>query len=265
MKPKKNRVFCPYCKFNKMLFPSEEKANNFIRFNAEEMKQEGKKVSVRSYFCKACGGWHVTSVPYARRIKRIRKLKECNRGGIKKEEQAIYDWKTHRKVVEEAVGKVWTAYLQYKYDICYQLIGPAYIEVEKAEEQGIEDDALEKCRQKLRICGKALHRGLPKGNPKLNEILKRLEFNCILLKTVISLTKEGYEAWLKLAEKMRSDFTEALHQGAYYKQLKKYSKIIDFWLLCYQNEALYIEYMVRRYGLHPGEKRFIREHKNLFQ
>lgn len=97
-----------------MFFPSEEKVNNFIRFNVEEMKQEGKKGPVRSYFRKACGGWRPTSAPYVRCIKRKGKLKECKRGRNKKN---IYDWKTHRKVVEETVGEVWTAYqIQEKRD-----------------------------------------------------------------------------------------------------------------------------------------------------
>ncbi len=60
MKPIKNRVFCSDCGRVKMLFPSEEKANNFIAFNAEAMTADGGKAPGRSYFCTACGGWHVT-------------------------------------------------------------------------------------------------------------------------------------------------------------------------------------------------------------
>lgn len=61
MKPTKNKVFCRDCNRTKMLFPSEEKALNFIKFNSEEIAEESEKVPVRAYFCDFCNGWHVTS------------------------------------------------------------------------------------------------------------------------------------------------------------------------------------------------------------
>lgn len=61
MKPTKNKVFCRDCNRPKMLFPSEEKALNFIKFNSEEIAEESEKVPVRAYFCDFCNGWHVTS------------------------------------------------------------------------------------------------------------------------------------------------------------------------------------------------------------
>lgn len=60
MKPTKNRIFCYNCLRVKMLFPTQEKADNFIRFNAENIAETSRIVPVRSYFCPACAGWHVT-------------------------------------------------------------------------------------------------------------------------------------------------------------------------------------------------------------
>ena len=62
MRPK-NRVFCAYAGRPKLLFESKSKADNFIKRNAEEIANESKtgKKPVRSYYCTACGGWHVTS------------------------------------------------------------------------------------------------------------------------------------------------------------------------------------------------------------
>lgn len=60
MKPTKNRVFCTNSHRVKMLFPTQEKADNFIKFNADSIAENNKRVPVRSYFCPACGGWHVT-------------------------------------------------------------------------------------------------------------------------------------------------------------------------------------------------------------
>lgn len=58
MKPIKNRVFCNECRRTKMLFESENKALNFLRFNAGNF--EGTSPT-RVYYCSACFGWHVTS------------------------------------------------------------------------------------------------------------------------------------------------------------------------------------------------------------
>lgn len=62
MKPTKNRKFCIGCKKTKMLFESQSKADNFIKFNSEEISIQSKKVPTRSYYCSFCCGWHVTSV-----------------------------------------------------------------------------------------------------------------------------------------------------------------------------------------------------------
>lgn len=63
MKPTRNQFYCFDCGRTKMLFESQKKAENFIRFNRAEFEEEGKKVPVRAYYCEACGGWHVTSNP----------------------------------------------------------------------------------------------------------------------------------------------------------------------------------------------------------
>ena len=62
MKPSRNRVFCPSCLRTKMLFESEDKANNFIRFNSSEIMELNGRAPNRSYYCRFCGGWHITSI-----------------------------------------------------------------------------------------------------------------------------------------------------------------------------------------------------------
>lgn len=59
MKPK-HRIMCPDCGREKILFESESKANNFIKFNSAEIGN-----SLRSYYCPACCGWHVSSKQYS--------------------------------------------------------------------------------------------------------------------------------------------------------------------------------------------------------
>ena len=43
-----------------MLFDTEKKAENFIKFNSEEIEKETGFKPERSYFCIACNGWHLT-------------------------------------------------------------------------------------------------------------------------------------------------------------------------------------------------------------
>lgn len=42
-----------------MLFQTEKKAMNFIKFNAEEFR-DINHIPVRAYYCQGCGGWHLT-------------------------------------------------------------------------------------------------------------------------------------------------------------------------------------------------------------
>ncbi|MDH6344223.1 hypothetical protein M2480_003169 [Parabacteroides sp. PFB2-12] len=63
MKPTRNKIFCYGSRRHKMLFETQLKANNFIRFNGEDILEENGKAPVRSYFCEMCGGYHVTSNP----------------------------------------------------------------------------------------------------------------------------------------------------------------------------------------------------------
>lgn len=57
MKPK-SRVYCPISMRPKMLFETEQKAMRFIEMNADDFTSSRRPV--RAYFCKGCGGWHVT-------------------------------------------------------------------------------------------------------------------------------------------------------------------------------------------------------------
>ena len=63
MKPTKNRVFCYGCHRPKMLFETQQKADNFIHYNTDAILEKKRKAPVRSYYCEICNGWHVTSNP----------------------------------------------------------------------------------------------------------------------------------------------------------------------------------------------------------
>ena len=61
-KPKNNRVMCPECFKQKMLFETQKQADSFIKWNGEDIDTHGGEL--RSYYCPACGGWHISSKPY---------------------------------------------------------------------------------------------------------------------------------------------------------------------------------------------------------
>lgn len=76
MKPTKNRVFCKNCGRSKILFETEKKAQNFIKFNSEEIEAETGYSPQRVYYCVFCGGWHTTSMKETRGTSRNEHLFE---------------------------------------------------------------------------------------------------------------------------------------------------------------------------------------------
>lgn len=81
MKPK-NRIFCPDCGKPKMLFETERKAQDFLKWNADEI--EGGEL-LHPYYCKACCGWHLSHVRHrkeydSRMEERINAFRESRSG-----------------------------------------------------------------------------------------------------------------------------------------------------------------------------------------
>ncbi len=58
----KNRVLCPDCGREKMLFETEKKAQLFIEYNWESLINDKNKLRV--YYCPACCGYHISSHKY---------------------------------------------------------------------------------------------------------------------------------------------------------------------------------------------------------
>ena len=61
MKPSKKLIYCPACGRQKMIFQTQKEAEQFISFNREEILEETGKAPIRSYYCKMCCAYHVTS------------------------------------------------------------------------------------------------------------------------------------------------------------------------------------------------------------
>ena len=110
MKPVNNHIFCPGCRRPKILFETREKAENFIRFNGEEIAVQSGKAPTRSYYCSFCCGWHVTS------LDDLEKGKEDDLRDQRKWE-AIYELRK-KKIGEDSVDKAF----KEKSPILYQLM-----------------------------------------------------------------------------------------------------------------------------------------------
>lgn len=61
MKPNKSIVYCNNCERRKILFDSEKSAENFMKFNNDEIRLKSGRNPIRSYYCVFCMGWHITS------------------------------------------------------------------------------------------------------------------------------------------------------------------------------------------------------------
>ena len=87
MKPKNNRIFCPDCGKAKMLFETERKAQNFIKFNGQDILRDGQTIDqIRVYYCPSCCGYHITSKPFKESYKHNteRLLKEYKQSNANK-------------------------------------------------------------------------------------------------------------------------------------------------------------------------------------
>lgn len=56
-----NRIMCPDCGKPKMLFETERKANDFIKWNGDELEHGSE---LRAYYCPSCCGWHISHQKY---------------------------------------------------------------------------------------------------------------------------------------------------------------------------------------------------------
>jgi hypothetical protein len=117
MKPTRNKVYCNGCHRSKMLFESEAKANNFIKFNANEIKDETGVAPVRSYYCAYCGGYHVTSCKSAEIGKHFdrKNQKEITQIREQKQKKKKYSYKEELIENHNEIAKEITHACEYLY------------------------------------------------------------------------------------------------------------------------------------------------------
>ena len=108
MKPTKSRVMCPDCGRQKMLFKTEKEAKTFLKFNEEAVNPDGTR-EMRTYYCPACCGYHISSHKYAGDNKKtdrmIEKYREETDGGIKAASELYEQLEMQKFITRKAVNK----------------------------------------------------------------------------------------------------------------------------------------------------------------
>lgn len=214
MKPKKNRIYCRELGRIKMLFLSEKKAMNFIRFNADEIIEETGKAPVRCYYCNSCAGWHVTSNPNQEYY-------------MEKQYQETFNWDESQKSLTESIDNLRSAYLRRRYVDCYKYIEEAYIKIGKAERAHIDSSEYEEAVDYLERCANGLHKICPGYNPKLNLSIKLLEKKIGELRNAAHSFTDDFSICEKLLGEIDVEMKKAICFGASVERLKKYRKVYD--------------------------------------
>lgn len=148
-----------------MLFETQAKADNFIRYNGDDILEESGKAPVRSYYCEICGGYHVTSNPSVESgellNQRDRRLIEAAIAFKKKKGLA------HEKDVEEY--KVLCASLHKRLEKVRALLlsGKLADAEDLLDICGLEIEALYSCR--FKDAGKS--RGIKEKIEKMTDVL----------------------------------------------------------------------------------------------
>jgi len=214
MKPKKNRIYCNACGGVRILFPTKKKADNFIRFNADEIMDETGIAPVRSYYCKLCGGWHVTSSSCQDYYEAIQYAE-------------TFDLKECHKILEEMIRNLRHAFITRAYEDCYKYIEDAYMELERAEKAGFDSEEFPNVIRWLKETAGGLHRYFPKGNPKLNSSIEHLQkLKMDLLDEARSYSGD-YSICKAIIENMEAEMKRAITYGASVRRLKQYVKVCE--------------------------------------
>jgi hypothetical protein len=188
MKPTKNRIFCRDCSRVKMFFETEQKAQNFIKFNGDEIKTESGYSPNRSYYCMFCNGWHVTSRIEILEVSRSQKIYE----EIKAQKKQIVNVKQNNAdkliaIKNELEDQINAIEVSQRENLVLDKIDSIQqdIEILLKSESGIYKEKLKEQRQKLDI---------------LNNIRKQYGFRKVSKKSVETQKKEDNE-WLLWFEK----------------------------------------------------------------
>ncbi|TDQ79787.1 hypothetical protein [Sphingobacterium yanglingense] len=167
MKPSKSRYYCPEAQRHKILFESEKKAEDFIRYNNEEIRKATGYAPVRSYQCIACDGWHVTSSSEVRDLPIktemvIQAFREAQEEEKKRKEQAAAVRQEWRDRLEAAAAN-----LQMQIDVIKE-------QIDNKGDKNIVISLIEEAFQVFARLGKAAK--FRKHKRDLERELYRLEF-----------------------------------------------------------------------------------------
>lgn len=208
MKPQKNIVYCAATRRKKMIFETKAKADNFILYNKDEIEEENGKAPVRSYYCRICGGYHVTSNPSKRDADRFDRM-------------------------DEKLAKVTDEKIKTNYDIgpLLEEIEKKRVEVEVYIAQGrfsLAEQILTECRKELALFRHSLgntHAKWLRWDTKLESILHDINE----IRIIENGKPEELRTFLAKENKTQKelDICNALLNHKYLNEVKELLKEID--------------------------------------
>lgn len=174
--PVLNRVYCVAAKKQKLQFATEKAADAFIALCRDTILEQHGYAPVRSYECKACNCYHVSSQQKAMRIPYAGKTKVCEPGDDRlKNERA-----THRTLnrIEKLLRKAFQALANHcltdaksKCEICLDLYATTLTKTGVLARQAVIWDKLNLCVTRIAEEEARLQRALLTINFHLQTIL----------------------------------------------------------------------------------------------
>lgn len=183
MKPTKNKIFCTSCHRPKMFFESQAKADNFILYNKEEIEEENGKAPVRSYYCRLCGGWHVTSTPHGL-VTRFEKRDERIAAGLDDINRINKDLEGFCREVQDKCYEAYAAIYQGRFDYA--------------------QDCLKQCRKMIIPLKHVSEKTYEKWTKWSNHI-SELEEKLARFTEIINLPEEERESFLAKEDKTQTE------------------------------------------------------------
>lgn len=225
MSKPKNRVFCNLAGRPKMLFETREKAERFLKFNAQSTENwREHKVPIRAYYCSGCMGWHLTShQTYYRTVKDDEQFIS----EVISSYQNQLKTKTYQELTDPTLKSIKTLNEKLNY-ILFKIGGKRYVRLTVGDLDEIKEEiiGLESDFKKLMIENKKTRKAFNKSLHIAKEKLKvgyiSKEVEKLITKEIKG--KEEKEEKLKEIELMMNDCDETTSKN-FLKSIKNEIRI----------------------------------------
>ena len=149
MRPIRNHIYCHGCRKPKMFFAEQNNADNFIKFNAEDILEETGKAPVRSYYCYFCCGWHVTSNPSTEKAERIDKIEQRKINELFDAKKSKEEIEKINATISDKLLTVESSLIHGDYDTCEMVIAECQAAVDGVKSNYSINEKRVRAQQKI--------------------------------------------------------------------------------------------------------------------